>query len=81
MDVVVEVFLALTGKVLVFLLSLGAWSSESMMSDESSIYAAAGALSFVRDGRRVISVTGQQLLGMVFYGLLVLPILLMASLL
>ena len=43
MDVVVEVFLAFTGKVLVFLLSLGAWTLESMMSNESSIYAAAGA--------------------------------------
>ena len=80
MDAVVEVFLALTGKVLVFLLSLGAWRSESIMGNESSIYAAAGALSFVRDGRRVITVTGQQLLGMVFYGLLLVPVLLMASL-
>lgn len=80
MDLVVEVFLALTRKVLVFLLSLGAWRSESIMGKESSIYAASGALSFVRDDRRVITVTGQQLLGMVFYGLLVVPVLLMASL-
>ena len=79
MEVVVEIFLALTGKVLVFLLSFGAWRSESLFGNESSIHAAAGALSFVREGRRVITVTGQQLLGMLFYGLLTVPIILMAS--
>ncbi|WP_232080792.1 hypothetical protein [Variovorax sp. SRS16] len=41
-----------------------------MMGNESGIFAAAGALSFVRDGRRVVTVTGQELLGMAFYGLL-----------
>ncbi|VTU28573.1 hypothetical protein SRS16CHR_04293 [Variovorax sp. SRS16] len=70
MDALAEILLVLTGKVLVFALSPGSWRSESMMGNESGIFAAAGALSFVRDGRRVVTVTGQELLGMAFYGLL-----------
>jgi hypothetical protein len=81
MEAFVGIFLVLTGKMLVFLLSFGAWRSESMMGNESSIHAAAGALSFVRDGRRVITVTGQQVVGMAFYGLLIASVLLAASLL
>lgn len=81
MELLVEAFFVLTGKMLVFLLSFGAWRSESMMGHESVVHAAAGALSFVRDGRRVITVTGQQLAGMLFYGLLFASVLLAASLL
>lgn len=81
MEALVEVLLVLTGKTLVFLLSCGAWRSESMRGNESGVHAAAGALSFVRDGRRVITVTGQQLAGMAFYGLLFASVLLAASLL
>lgn len=80
MEALVEILLVLTGKMLVFLLSFGAWRSESMMGNESSIHAAAGALSFVRDGRRVITVTGQQAAGITFYGLLTTGFLLAASL-
>ncbi|MCU4120237.1 hypothetical protein [Variovorax sp. N23] len=81
MEALVEIFLVLTGKMLVFLLSFGAWRSESMMGNESNVHAAAGALSFVRDGRRVVTVTGQQVAGMAFYGLLIAGFLLAVSLL
>lgn len=79
MEALVELFLVLTGKMLVSLLSFGAWRSESMMGNKSSVHAAAGALSFVRDGRRVITVTGQQVAGMAFYVLLIASVLLAAS--
>jgi hypothetical protein len=70
MNVLGEIFLAFTGRVLVSLLSLGTWRSESIRK-ESSNPRPAGALSFIReDGRRVVTVTGQQVIGLVFYVLL-----------
>jgi len=44
-----------TGRVLVWLVSFGKWRGEPLFGDEGRIYGAAGALSFVRDGRRVIT--------------------------
>ncbi|MDM0015018.1 hypothetical protein QTH87_21410 [Variovorax sp. J22P168] len=70
MDALLEIPLVLTGKVLVHLLSLGRWRGEGLASTEAQTYSAAGALSFVREGRRVITVAGLTLIGVAFYGLL-----------
>jgi hypothetical protein len=56
-----------TGRVVVWLVSFGKWRGEALFGDEGRIYGAAGALSFVRDGRRVITDTGLLFLGFVFY--------------
>lgn len=46
------------GRAAVWLLSLGRWRGEPLLGDEGRIFGAAGALSFVRDGQRVITKTG-----------------------
>ena len=63
--------LAFTGRILVWAISFGRWRSESLREDESRVFAAAGALSFVREGRRVITTTGLIFTGLIFYILLV----------
>jgi fatty acid desaturase len=62
-----EVVLAYTGKAVIWSLSFGRWRSESLREDESRAFAAAGALSFVRDGQRVITTTGIVFAGLAFY--------------
>lgn len=52
------VFTVQTGRAAVWLLSLGRWRGEPLFGDEGRIFGAAGALSFVRDGQRVITETG-----------------------
>ncbi|MDM0012093.1 hypothetical protein QTH87_06520 [Variovorax sp. J22P168] len=69
MDALLEILLVLTGKVLVHLLSFGRWRGEALANTEARIYSAAGGLSFVREGRRVVTVAGLTLIGMAFYGL------------
>ena len=56
-----------TGRVVVWLVSFGNWRGEPLFGDEGRIYGAAGALSFVRDGRRVITDTGLLFVGVVFF--------------
>lgn len=56
-----------TGRVVVRLVSLGKWRSEPLFGNEGRIYGAAGALSFVRDGKRVITDTGLLFIGAAFY--------------
>lgn len=56
-----------TGRVLVWCVSLGKWRGEPLFGDEGRIYGAAGALSFVRDGTRVVTETGLSLVGGAFY--------------
>jgi hypothetical protein len=56
-----------TGRVVVWLVSFGKWRGEPLFGGEGRIYGAAGALSFVRDGRRVITETGLLFVGVVFY--------------
>ena len=67
-----ELILAFTGKFVVWALSFGRWRSESVRENESRVFAAAGALSFVREGQRVITATGLVFAGLAFYILLVL---------
>jgi hypothetical protein len=60
-----------TGRVVVWLVSFGKWRGEPLFGDEGRIYGAAGALSFVRDGKRVITDTGLLFVGVAFYVVLV----------
>lgn len=62
-----DVLLVVTGRFAVRLFSLGRWRGETLMGDEGRIHGAAGALSFVRDGQRVITHTGQLFAGIAFY--------------
>ncbi len=54
------------GRLAVWIFSLGRWRGEPLFGDEGRIFGAAGALSFVRDGRRVITETGLLFAGIVF---------------
>lgn len=60
-----------TGRLVVWLVSFGKWRGEPLFGDEGRIYGAAGALSFVRNGKRVISETGLLFVGVAFYVALV----------
>jgi hypothetical protein len=66
-----EIVLVITGRFLVSLVSLGRWRGESLKGNEGQIHGAAGALSFHREGKRVITHTGQLFLGAAFYVLLI----------
>lgn len=68
----VELLLVFTGKAVICSVSVGRWRSESVIGDEGRIFGAAGALSFVRDGQRVVTPTGLLFAGLAFYILLAL---------
>jgi len=55
------------GRVAVWLVSLGRWRGEQLRGNEGRIYGQAGALSFVRDDRRVITDTGLLFFGIAAY--------------
>ncbi len=59
-----------TGRAVVWFVSFGKWRGEPLLGDEGRIYGAAGALSFIKDGRRVITDTGLLFFGIAFYVLL-----------
>jgi hypothetical protein len=65
--VLFEVILVTTGRLVVRGATLGRWRGEQLGRKESRVFAAAGALSFVRDGRRVITSTGLLFIGLAFY--------------
>lgn len=67
----VEILLAATGRFAVWLFSFGRWRSERLTSDEGRVHGAAGALSFIHDGWRVVTHTGQLFAGVAFYILLI----------
>lgn len=67
---VVEFITTQTGRAVVWLISFGQWRGEHLTGDEARIYSAAGSLSFIRDGRRIITDTGLMFLGIAFYVLL-----------
>ena len=56
-----------TERVVVWLVSLCQWRSEQLFGEDGRTHGAAGALSFVRDGRRVITDTGLLFLVVTFY--------------
>lgn len=59
-----------TGRAIVWLVSFGKWRGEPLLGNEGRTYGAAGALSFTRDGRRVITETGLLFIGVAFYVIL-----------
>lgn len=63
----VEVVLLNTGRAVVFLATLGRWRGERLGGKEGRIHGPAGALSFKRDGQRVVTVNGLLLVGIAFY--------------
>lgn len=68
-----------TGRLVVSLVTLRRWRGESLDGEEGKIHGAAGALSFVREGRRVVTTTGQLFAGIAFYVLLVVGMLACAA--
>lgn len=56
-----------TGRGVISAVSLGRWRSEQIQRKEGKIHSAAGALSFIRDGQRVITATGLFFAGLIFY--------------
>jgi hypothetical protein len=71
LELVFNVVLVGTGRLIVAVVSFGQWRGASMFDDEESIHGGAGALSFVLNGQRVITTTGMGLLGFLFYMVLV----------
>ena len=67
----VDVLLIATGALLVRALSLGRWRTEDARHKEARMFAPAGALSFRRDGQRVVTATGVYMAGSAFYAVLV----------
>ena len=78
-QVVVYGLLLNTGKVLVFLISLGRWRSARVLSKEHRWFSTAGALSHRIDGQRVVTETGLIGLGITFYVLLAIFLLYVAA--
>ena len=68
-EFVLGVVVARTGRAVLALVSLGRWRGER--GDEGLIHGPGGALSFKRDGRRVLTTLGLQFLGTLFYVLVV----------
>ena len=66
----VDVLLIATGALLVRALSLGRWRTEDARNREARMFAPAGALSFRRDGQRVVTATGVYMAGSAFYAVL-----------
>ena len=75
----VEVVLVLTGKAVVAIATVGRWRGEHLTKSEAHVYGPAGALSFKREGRRVITATGMLLIGVLFYVALGVVLLWLAS--
>jgi hypothetical protein len=63
--VLLDVLLVSFGRLAVFVLSLGRWRGERVRGKEARIFAPAGALSFVHEGRRVVTRTGLLFAGVV----------------
>lgn len=75
----VEVMLVLTGKAVIAITTFGRWRGEQLTRSEGHTYAPAGALSFKREGQRVITATGMLFIGIIFYVLLGVVLLWLAS--
>jgi len=63
----VEFVLIYTGKGVITTLSIGRWRGEQISKKEGRTYSAAGSLSFMRDGQRVITANGLFFAGLSFY--------------
>lgn len=67
---ILDVVLRGTGRAVVFLGSFGRWRGEDVVAREGRIHGASGALSFRREGQRVVTSTGLVLAGLLFYAAL-----------
>lgn len=65
--IVFEVVLIQTGRAAVWSASFGRWRGENLAENEGRIYGPAGALSFFREGRRVVTANGMLFAGVLFY--------------
>jgi uncharacterized integral membrane protein len=66
----VDALLIFTGALVVRVLSLGRWRTEHARHQEARMFAPAGALSFRREGQRVVTASGLYIAGSLFYVLL-----------
>jgi hypothetical protein len=64
---VVEVVLIRTGGAAVWSVSLGRWRGENISEEEGRIYGPAGTLSFLWEGRRVVTANGMLFAGILVY--------------
>ena len=55
MEGLFELFFLLLGKLVVPIVSFGHWRGEHLSTDEYKVHSAAGALSFLVGGKRVVS--------------------------
>jgi len=67
------------GRLAIWLVSFGRWRGERVLDNEGRIFGAAGALSFVREGRRIITATGLLFAGAAFAATLVILALTIAA--
>lgn len=79
LEIVFELLIMLTGRIVVCVATLGHCKSESLLSDDYRTHGAAGALWYSRDGRCVVTQSGQSLAGLLFYVGLVLALVLLAQ--
>ncbi|CAN7446886.1 hypothetical protein [Rhizobacter sp. LjRoot28] len=70
----VPVGLAYTGRAVVKATRVGRWRAVCLNGSEDSVYGMAGALSFKRDGERVITRLGLTFVGGSFYALMALAV-------
>lgn len=75
---IVELLLIGTGRRVIRTASLGKWRGEQFGGTEGRVHLAAGSLSFVLDGQRVVTRTGLLFLGIAFYVVLGISLVLMA---
>lgn len=67
----VEVLVVFTGAQVVRVVRLGRWRTVPRGNDEARVVGAAGALSFRREGQRVVTADGSMWMGLLFCALLV----------
>ncbi|AKJ27046.1 hypothetical protein [Caldimonas brevitalea] len=75
---IVDVLLVGTGRLVVRLFSVGKWRGERLDEAEGRTHSAAGSLTFVLNGKRVVTHTGLLFVGVSFY--IILAVVLMAAL-
>ncbi|WP_231394120.1 hypothetical protein [Pseudacidovorax intermedius] len=78
-ELVVWVIFVETGRFVVAIISLGRWRGTFRRNNEERIYGAAGALSFRRDGTRIITTAGLCWIGFLFYCFLGIAIMLLMA--
>ena len=79
MEIVLELLVMMTGRVVICIATLGHCKCDGLLSDNHRIHSAAGSLWYSHAGRCVVTQTGQSLAGFLFYIALVLALVLMAQ--